>query len=258
MPRYLLTLVLCVLAAGCQFGGKKRPVGTVDEPLDDARSLNYVEIVNPVGTIDVRGSDPQHAPGVSAEVLLDERRPETDFVANFGAHVSVSREGDRLRIGSAHASASDRSDWQLRMTVYLPEGVALKLRQDAGTVEVAMPRTRGVDVDVDTGTVAVDVPLVEGGVIVDVETGRISVATTGAMPAGDCRLSCDTGTVTLSLPEEAGGELDLATDCGSIDVPSRFGVRIRRNVTEASCRGSFGKSGPKIHARVDTGSIKVR
>jgi len=258
MPRYLITFVLCALAAGCQIRGNKRLVGSVDQPLDDPKTLTSVEIVNPVGTIRVKESGPQHAAGIDAEVLLDENRPETDFVASFDQHVEVSRSGDKLRITSAHAHAADRNDWQLRMTVYLPPGVELKLDQDVGAIQVELSSSRALDVDLDTGNIDVAVAAIDGRMRVDVDTGRISVATTGSMPTGDCDLSCDTGSITLSLPRQCGGEVDLETDCGNITLDERFGLKTRRDVTEASCRGTFGSGDTKIRARVDTGSISLR
>ena len=258
MLRALTLLLCCISAAGCHLGGRKRSVGVVGVRLEPGVEISALEVRNPVGRIQVRDCTEAQAAGVEVEVLLTEHRPSSDFVPDAAEHVRVRRDGSRLFVDSAHAQDADARDWQLRMTVYLPAEASVSAWQDVGSVDVELAAVTGLAVVVDTGSVEVDVAELRGPASLEVDTGKIELAPAAVASAGDMMLRCDTGSIRVTWPEQASGRFDLAADCGNISVPDRFGLDPHRSGASSRCRGAFGAGGPRVSARTDTGSIRVR
>lgn len=260
MRRALATLLLVACSTNsCSFqvSSNHRLVGTVQAGIADAKTLTTLEIDNRSGTIVIRESAAEQA-SVSVDVLLNEKRPETDFTADFDKHARLVRTGNQLAIHSVHDQASDAQEWQLRYTIHVPAGIALRLDQGAGQLDVELPHTKDIHVDSAAGAIAIAVGKVTGKVVANLQSGEIQLTVADTAPSGGCTLDCTAGTVTLTLPKGTSGRYDLSAITGDVSVASHYGIRPQRSVTTMTAHGQVGSGGPTFHAHVVTGVVRLR
>ncbi len=256
--RWVGLVAFAIFAVGCHLaGGNHRHVGTVRETLTPKAPVTSVRIANGVGAMEVRqatGADVV----IEAEVWLAEGRAETDFTPGFADHVTVEETAGALTLGTVHAGKTDAQDWQLRLTVAVPAGVALELDQPVGHVRVELPETKGVRIHVATGAIEFAAPVVRGAMAIDVGTGsaRIGVGTTG--PTEGLTVACRTGQIAVALPGEVRGAFELSAGTGGLECDPRFGVHETRELAGVEGRGRVGDGGPTHVLRVGTGQIRLR
>lgn len=191
---------------------------------------------------------------------------------------SESRGGGRNRsAGSAH------------LTVQLPRGAELNassgngdvrvtdagraVRASTGNGEVEV-RGAGGAVRASTGNGAVTVSDARGGVNASSGNGRITVGTSeGPVKAStgngaidvrmaslrgteDMEFSSGNGRITVRLPADFEGRLDLGTGHG--DAYSDFPVTVQGRLQRTRLQGTVGSGGPTVRLRSGNGDVEVR
>lgn len=260
MVRALAPLLLIACSTtSCSFeiNGKLRPVGKVRAPIAEAQTLAELQVDNRAGSIVIRACEASKA-SIEVEVLLDEKRPETDFVDDFLQHIELQRTDNLLTVRSVHDHAPDARDWQLRYTIHVPAGIALRVDQIAGELDVQLPHTSDIRADLTAGTIGIAVGKVSGEVVANTESGEIRVVVTDSAPTGGCTLDCTAGTIMLTLPKGTNGRFDLAAITGDMSVASHYaGLNPQRSVTTMRAQGQVGNGGPMFHAHVISGVIRL-
>ena len=245
-----------VLLFGCSMGGHRK-VGSVRTSVAPQAPITMLRVENGAGTVHVqRASGPEVV--IEAEVWLREGRPDTDFTPAFADHVVAAERGGVFSIAGAHLRAGDADDWQLRLTVSVPSGVGLDLQQGVGLIHVELPETTGGRVQVDTGSIQFDVPVVRGALAVDVDTGEASVTVRDTGPTEGLRATCDTGQITVTLPADVRGTFELRAGTGGLDIAPRYGLSENRSRAQVESRGRVGDGGPAFSLTVGTGQVRLR
>jgi DUF4097 and DUF4098 domain-containing protein YvlB len=96
---------------------------------------------------------------------------------------------------------------------------------------------------------------VSGEVTVENRNGTVELR--ARAPLGNIDISNVHGGIELDLPENANFRLDALSRGGNIDLED-FPINVDNNRTDATARGSVGKSGPDIRLRSDRGTIQIR
>ena len=125
---------------------------------------------------------------------------------------------------------------------------SLRLRTQSGDVNASLKGSG--DVDVETGSSAITLDGLRGGLSVKTQSGQIKVQ--GA-PGRDWRATTGSSSVTLDLAA-ANFTLDLASRSGNVTVA---GGNVNGSVTKHSVKGTAG-GGPTVMVRTGSGAIRVQ
>lgn len=172
----------------------------------------------------------------AAEELAD----EVEVRARPG---SLSSEGPRTR---------GRESWSVSYRVQVPVGTDLELESTNGSIRVEGV-AGGVAARSTNGSVRLSD--VAGGVRVRTTNGSIQTAFgPGSLPDRDMELRTTNGSVTLTLPDGAGAQIEARTTNGRIntDFPLTVQGRLGRRVS-----GVLGDGGPEIRLTTTNGSIRI-
>ena len=213
----------------------------------------------------------EHADGVTICARTEWQRCTEDGVEN------ESRGGRNRSAGSA------------TLTVQLPRGADLHASSGNGDVRVSSAgrdvrassgngdvevRGAGGAVRASTGNGPVTVTDAGRGVTASSGNGRISVATSegpvkastgnGAIDvrmaslrgADDMEFSSGNGRITVRLPADFEGRLDLGTGHG--DAYSDFPVTVQGRLQRTRLQGTVGSGGPTVRLRTGNGDVEVR
>ena len=125
---------------------------------------------------------------------------------------------------------------------------SLRLRTQSGDVNASLKGSG--DVDVETGSSAITLDGLRGGLAVKTQSGQIKVQ--GA-PGRDWRATTGSSSVTLDLTSTSF-TLDLASRSGNVTVA---GGSVHGSVTKHSVKGTAG-DGPTVMVRTGSGAIRVQ
>lgn len=161
-------------------------------------------------------------------------------------------EDNRCAPGDAGNLSSEDSDGEVEFRVRVPRGVHFLGKTVNGAVEA-----RGLRGDVTARTVngAVEVSTT-GSAAAHTVNGSIEVEVGELSGSGPYRFETVNGTITLTMPEGTGVDVEARTLNGSIStdfpltVQGRFGPR--------SMDGTIGGGGPELRLRTTNGSIEIR
>ncbi len=242
-----LGLALIQLFSGCAAWRTARATDRIEKtfPLIGPR----VSVQNITGDLEVEAWD----------------REEVSVVAekeSFGRTMEEARADlERVRVDVQQV------DDGLSIITRYPQGNS----QTHVTYRLRAPRRARIDARLVTGDLAVSG--IQGGVIVDVTTGDVTLrdiaspvsakVVTGRVRATLSNLATSvaietvTGAVTLDLPPRAGARLDMATTTGSV----RCGYDVvvtGDSVIGGRARGEINGGGPEVRVRVITGTIDVQ
>lgn len=120
---------------------------------------------------------------------------------------------------------------------------------NTGRITLSQCIVSGVaNLEADTGSINFDGSA--GGVNGECDTGSINISL-DRPPVQDCDLTCCTGSITVSLPENSGFKLVFATDTGSV-YNAFTGYSGKRSGID-----TYGSGYVIIHTETDTGSIRI-
>jgi hypothetical protein len=106
--------------------------------------------------------------------------------------------------------------------------------------------------DVETGSSAITLRGVTGGLTVSTRSGRVRLA---GRPGGPWRVITGSGAIDVGLEPAAGVTLDAETGSGSVGVA---GAPVSGTVTRRRVAGSIAGGGPSVSLESRSGSITVR
>jgi len=242
-------LALCSLAtlalSGCVAGNFGTPFReTVDESRPLAAS-GELSLENTNGSVRLAAWD-------EARVRIEAIKHAASERALEELKVEIVGEGDRLTVRTRYPRArwiggSGRVDY--RVTV--PRGVRARVRNVNGRVEVD-----GIAGAVDAGTVNGSVEVTGAGSQVEASAvnGGVEVEMARVLPSGRSRLSTTNGSVRLTLPRDAGADIEARTVNGSIscDFDVADAHKSRRRL-----EGRIGAGGARFDLGTVNGSVHV-
>jgi hypothetical protein len=182
------------------------------------------------------GEDARKYVNISWEVTV----PATTRVVAHADSGSISISGAAGPVNATADSGSIRIENAI---------AAVTARTDSGSIEVA--GGAGATASADSGSIRLT--NISGAVEASTDSGSIHAEMTKAATA---RLSADSGSITLDLPETGGFDVSLNTDSGRLHVEQQLAVSgtIRRDMIRGKIRGG----GNAVSASTDSGSITVR
>jgi hypothetical protein len=246
---FAVALLLC----SCQGGVTRRKVGDVAHRVKPAAPLRKITVDQRVGSVRLVpaiGAEVQFA----AEVWLANGRPDTDFTADFAKHVQVGESAGVLAIADAH-TGPDSDDWELRLTVQVPEGLDYQIELDAGQVAIELATANEVQTKVGTGQANVVVAALTGAAQVELASGQAVVTVNKQGPARGLRVEVGAGTIHATLPPDYACDLSASVTAGDVEVVPRYGVRPLRDHASSRANGRVGAGGPSVRLSTSTGRV---
>lgn len=252
----ILALGALGLTGACG-GDTHRVVGTLTQRCTASVPITAVDVQLGSGALSFVASTAPEVE-VEVEVLLRTGRPDSDFVAQVERHLHIASTGGALRLEDAHLGTADADDWQLHVTVRVPDTLDLAGRVQVGGVAVAGVGANDLRLHVGAGTITLRADRIDGACRLAVGNGQIDAEIGQAGPGGGLVVECTNGAVRLGLPADVRGRFALDVRTGGLDVAARYGLRVEREVTAAQVRGEVGRGGPSFEVRVGTGTLDLR
>jgi len=149
---------------------------------------------------------------------------------------AVVRERDGVRIVIDEAA----KDADLRIDIVAPPGIALACASADAAVDVSGSWSH-VEVKTTGGAIHAHVERVGGGLL-ESRKGAVGFVASGAGPLADFAAKSISGSVAVTLPAKWNGVLHLATQAGTLDVPTHPNLR---TLWDADKKGVVGVLGPR-------------
>ena len=203
------------------------------------------ELENTNGKIEVTGWD-------EAKVTIEATKRAVSERALDRIKVEISGEGDTLRVRTRF----QRGSWfggggRVDYVVRVPRTANVRVENVNGQVEVD-----GVVAEVAASTTngSIEVTGAEGAVDASVVNGTVSVALARVDPKGRSAMRTTNGSVRLTLPADAGAEIDARTVNGGIgcDFDLADETRARRRL-----EGRIGSGGARFELRTVNGAVNI-
>lgn len=163
----------------------------------------------------------------------------TALVASGSGSVTVDGIAGSLTVTTSSSSVTARSvagDFRVRTT--------------SGAVDAAL--TGEGHTDVETGSSAIRLSGVRGGVIAATQSGRVSLQ---GMPRRDWVASTGSGSIDVATESSVPFSLDAGGGSGSVKV---IGASVQGSVSKRRVVGSIAGGGPLVKLTSRSGSISVR
>jgi len=150
--------------------------------------------------------------------------------------------GMRLHAGSGNMEAHD---------------VSGAITAEAGSGDIHLETRGGGDVRVHTGSGDIELRGINGGLWVEAGSGDVSVEGTQTT---QWEVRTGSGNVQLSLPKEAGYNLEASTGSGRVvmDRPMTMTVQGDLEKSHRSINGQVGSGGPKLIVHTGSGDVSIR
>jgi DUF4097 and DUF4098 domain-containing protein YvlB len=129
-----------------------------------------------------------------------------------------------------------------------------------GEIEIATDSVRGNDLDgpsrVVTRAKSIHLEDVSGDLQVETTNGEVEVRVASKRPVGRMSITGKHGDITLSLPANAGFQIDATTRKG--DISSDFSaIKVSESNGRSEASGIVGNGAAKLQITADTGSIRI-
>jgi DUF4097 and DUF4098 domain-containing protein YvlB len=232
-----------------QQDGNRIVVGRIDDAeLKHNVSISYtISVPQDTRLVASTGSGDEKVVGIkgpvrartgSGDLRLEDVPGGIDAETGSGnMRLSNLQSGVRARTGSGDIEA---------------EGIAGAFEGEAGSGNVHLVDTAAGNVRVGSGSGELSVSGVRGAL--DLRTGSGNVDVQGT-PAGDWRLSAGSGDIRLTMPAEAGFDLDAASHSGEVTVDRP--ITVQGTIGRHSVHGKAGSGGSVIHVRTGSGEIEI-
>jgi len=223
-----------------------RPPG--DAAAKRAVTVNYQVRVPP--NTEVRTTSDSGATtvrGVAAAVTVHTQSGAID-VASLGGAASLSSGSGAVAVAGVAGALSVTSSSSSFTGTAL--GSSVRVRTQSGAVDATL--TGDGDVDVESGSSAIHVRNLRGGLSAKTESGRISV---DGAPARSWTVTTGSSSVNLSVLTDAAFSLDARTRSGSVAVPSGI---VQGSIAKREVKGTVKGGGPLVQVVSRSGSIRLR
>lgn len=195
------------------------------------------------GVESVPGARRRNQPGAGAADLTV-RLPR-------GAMLSASSGNGDVRVADAGRdvrASSGNGDVEVR-------GAGGAVRASTGNGPVTVSGARG-GVTASSGNGRITVETSEGPVKASTGNGSIDVRMASLRGVEDMEFSSGNGRVTVRLPADFAGRLDLGTGRG--DAYSDFPITVQGRLQRSRLQGTVGSGGPTVRLRSGNGDVEVR
>jgi DUF4097 and DUF4098 domain-containing protein YvlB len=129
-----------------------------------------------------------------------------------------------------------------------------------GEIEIATDSVRGNDLNgpsrLVTRSKEIHLEDVSGDLQVETSNGEIDVHASSKLPVGKMTITGKHGDITLTLPANAGFQIEANTRKG--DITSDFGaIKVNENKGTSEASGTVGNGASKLQITADTGDIRI-
>ena len=147
----------------------------------------------------------------------------------------------------------ENGDVRVDFTVRLPDGVLTRIESVNGDISIL-----GATADVDAQTVngAIEIRTASPDLRASSVNGSIDVRLDSAGDGGSVHCETVNGSITLYLPPNFRGELDLETVNGSVNTD--FPMTVQGRFDPRHIRSRVGTGGPRLSLETVNGSIELR
>jgi hypothetical protein len=126
----------------------------------------------------------------------------------------------------------------------------LKVRTQSGQVDAALSGSG--DVDVETGSSAILLRGLRGGLTARTQSGRLSVQ--GA-PGRQWSATTGSSSVSLDIDTNDGFSIDASSRSGDIETQ---GARVQGSIAKHAVKGAVDGGGPLLRISTGSGAIRIR
>jgi DUF4097 and DUF4098 domain-containing protein YvlB len=185
--------------------------------------------------------------GVTKAVVIRTQSGAIDVMQLGGAAVMTSGSGSVTVDGVAGSLTVTTSSSSVTARSVVGD---LRVRTTSGAVNVALSGEG--DADVETGSSAIRLNGIRGGVIAATQSGRISLQ---GLPRRDWVASAGSGSVDIATESSVPFTLDASSGSGSVRV---IGASVQGSVSKRKVVGALAGGGPLVKVTSRSGSIVVR
>jgi hypothetical protein len=222
-----------------------RPPAAADE--QQALTVAY-EVSVPRGTVVRTKSDSgaTTVTGVAGHVSVRTESAAID-VRDLGGGAEVTTASGEVKADTVEGdvNVSTRSSRVILRNL----GAGLRVRTQSGAVEGSL-RGRG-NVDVGTGSSAIELIGVNGALVATSNSGRIRVS---GLPTAPWQVTSGSGSFDLDFDSEAKLNLEARSGSGTVYVDE---ARLQGSSSKSVASGTIGGGGPLVRATSRSGSIRI-
>jgi hypothetical protein len=222
-----------------------RPPANADE--QRAMTVAY-DVSVPRGTVVRTNSDSGETTisGVGGRVSVRTQSAAID-VRDLGGDAEVTTGSGAVQADSIAGDLSVST--QSSRVSFRNLGAGLRVRTQSGAVEGTL-RGQG-NVDIGTGSSAIDVAGVNGGLTATSSSGRIRLS---GLPTAPWQVTSGSGSFDLDFDSSAKLTLEARSGSGSVSVD---GSRLQGSRSKGVASGTVGGGGPLVRANSRSGSIRI-
>ncbi len=223
-------------------------VGEIDRDRSRDISISY-ELVVPVATqlVSKTGSGSQTIGDIHGPVEVSSGSGSLK-VGSIGGRVEASAGSGSIEVRAANGGVRAKTG-SGSIKAYGVEG---PFTSSSGSGSVELEQVGPGDVEVNTGSGSIEVNGVRGALSAD--TGSGGIRAEGSME-GEWDLHSSSGTVVVSLPSDAGFQLDAKSSSGSIESDHPVTVH---GITKKHLQGEVRGGGAVLKIRTSSGSIRIK
>ena len=218
-----------------------------------------LDLSNENGSVEIQSWDRSEV-RVRAEIRLKAASSRAAEEAMEEFRVRASQEGNVITVSSRKPRGADgflswlagkQIEVDVDYEIMVPQRFDIDVETVNGSIE-AKSLAGVLELDSVNGRIAVR--NARGSVSADTVNGSIEVELVDVANAGGMTFGTTNGSVTLSLPADAGADFDAATTNGRIssDIPLTT-----ESVSRSKVRGTLNGGGVPIKVRTVNGSIKI-
>jgi hypothetical protein len=220
-----------------------------------------VQIDNFAGAVTVRAGS-----GTTVQVLATVRGPSSADLSRIQVEMIPQDRGLLIQTRKPADLSLIFDNVSVQIEVTTPPGAPLAIQTGAGSIEVSGMQSM---ITVNTGAGSVDLMGITGPVHAATGAGSVTmtnvngnvVSNTGAgsidyagTPSGQCRFESGAGSITLNIPANLGGSVDLGSGIGKVTI----NIPVSGEVTPRQVTGTIGGGGSTtIFAHTGTGSVDL-
>lgn len=214
-----------------------------------------VEIINPVGSVEVHGEESDEI-AIHVQIVAD---GETEAVAQQRAEqvrLHMTTAGERLLLAADQLPQPARDGVQVHWLVRVPPTLALRADNSVGPV--SLTGLRGpADVTTATGEIRATRAALATPTTLRTSTGQIRWQGALGSAQGRYEVTTSVGEVTIILPADSTFALAAQSSLGTIQSDFPLGAAEPADAVGQSLQGQVGEEGPSLAVHTTTGNIVI-
>jgi DUF4097 and DUF4098 domain-containing protein YvlB len=188
--------------------------------------------------------------------------------SNIGGDLDIEGHIDNVTVdecgGAVHLSGDFFQDMRLskiaRTVTFKSSRSDMEIASVPGEIEIASDSVRGNEINgpsrVVTRSKDIHLEAVSGDLQIETSNGDIEVHATNKLPVGRMTITGKHGDITLTLPANAGFQIEATTRKG--DISSDFGaIKVSETNGKSEASGTVGNGSAKLQITADTGDIRI-